>query len=536
MSTDVESNKEKNDLLIQKVESLNSNQAHVDEKDADATLKFLEQYGDKVTEDITPTIEKKIRRKLYIWLVPLLMTINTMLFLDKSVLSYGILLGLFESTGISHKQYNDLNSIFYAGYFFGQIPLHFFLQKFNFAKFVSLILFSWAILIFLTATANNYGGLIVLRFLLGFFESIVIPAIEITLLQFFTPKERASINPLFWISSQGPTEILGGFISYGLLHLKNPVTPPWKLFMVIVGGLTLLNATWSFFIYPSNPSDAKFLTIEERVHLIRKIQHATHSSIEQKTIKKHQIIETIKDPLTWLFTSFGLLSMIHNNIMFQANILYEAIGVERLGITLIGVVGGCFGSVYLLSGVFLIRFLKEGQLIAILYAGIPALAASLGMVLIPWDKSIPLIAMLLLTRTFALAFIVVVGWSTSSASGYTKKFYRNIFFMFGYCVANVISPQIWTEGKGNESPRYYTAWSIQIVISFFIPLVIAVIIHVILKKRNNERLKYIEENPDAQYGQVVVTDPNTGEQVIEKVEIANLDLTDLENKTFIYPL
>lgn len=533
--TDIESSigHEKN-IIIERTNSLNSDQAHVDSKDADVTLKFMEQNIHLIENSpLTPEIETRIKKKLYIWLVPLLMMINTVLFLDKSVLSYGILLGLYESTGISKDQYNNLNSIFYAGYFFGQIPLHFILQKFNFAKIVSLILFSWAILIFLTATASSYGGLIILRFLLGFAESVVIPAIEITLLQFFTPKERAMVNPFFWVSSQGPCEWIGGFISYGLLHLSNPPIPPWKIFMVIVGGLTLINAIWALLIYPSNPTNAKFLTIEERVYLIQKIQKISNSSIEQKTVKKYQIIECFKDPMTWLFFAFGFFSMLHNNLMFQVNILYEAIGVKRLGITLINVVGGAFGSIWLIGGVFVIYKIKESSALVIVLSGIPALAASIGMVTIPFDKTTALIAMLLLTRTFALAFIVVVGWSTSTSSGYTKKFYRNIIFMFGYCIANVISPQIW---RGNQAPRYYIAWSIQIVLTYFLPLVIAVLIHIILKKRNIQREKYIKEHPEERFGQVVLTDPDTGSQIIEKVEIANLDLTDLENKLFIYPL
>lgn len=533
--TDVESSlgHDKN-LVIQRTTSLNSEQAHVDSKDADVTLKFMEQHSHLIENSpLTPEIETKIKRKLYIWLVPLLMMINTVLFIDKSVLSYGILLGLYDSTGISKDQYNNLNSIFYAGYAVGQIPLHFFLQKFNFARFVSLILFSWALLIFLTATASNYGGLIILRFLLGFFESVIIPAIEITLLQFFTPKERAMVNPFFWVSSQGPCEWIGGFVSYGLLHLDNPPIPPWKIFMVIVGGLTLINATWALFIYPSNPTEAKFLTIEERVYLIQKIQNASNSSIEQKTVKKYQIIECIKDPLTWLFFAFALFSMLHNNLMFQVNILYEAIGVERLGITLINVVGGAFGSLWLIAGIIVVYKVKESSALVITLSGLPALAASIGMVTIPFEKTTALIAMLLLTRTFALAFIVVVGWSTSSASGYTKKFYRNIIFMLGYCIANVISPQIW---RGNQAPRYYTAWIIQIVLTFFLPIVIGIVIHILLKKRNIERLKYTREHPEERFGQVILTDPETGEKIVEKVEIANLDLTDLENKFFIYPL
>ncbi|CCH43405.1 putative transporter [Wickerhamomyces ciferrii] len=531
--SDLESNKEKLHITLEKIDTLNSNKAHVNGSEADTTLKFINQHAHLVTTPLTPESEQRIRWKLFIWLVPLLMLINTILFLDKSALSYGVLLGLFQDVNITTDQYNNLNSIFYTGYLLGQIPMHFILQRLNFGKFISITLFIWCILTFLTVLASNYGGLIVLRFLLGFFESIVLPALEITLLQFFNAKERAMINPIFWTTCVGPSVWIGGFISYGLLHLESSISN-WKIFLIIIGGLTLLTSILSWFIYPSNPAEAKFLTIEERVLLINKIQNQSNSSIEQKKVKPYQIKECFKDPISWLFLAFALTSMIMNNIMFQANILYESLGVSNLGSTLVNVAGGGFATLYLIGGVIFIYKVKNSTAWIILIGAIPGLAGSIGMVTIPYDKKLALVACLVLAgNTFALSFIAAVGWSTSTASGYTKKFYRNIMFMFGYCIANIISPQIW---KGNQAPRYYPAWGIQIVISFFIPVVIGFIIHIILQKRNQERLKFIKENPDSKFGQVIINDLETGEEIIEKVEIANLDLTDLENKTFIYPL
>ncbi|KAJ0275373.1 hypothetical protein Brms1b_011857 [Colletotrichum noveboracense] len=86
----------------------------VSEKNADITLRLLEQHGDDFGP-LTPEAEKKLRRKLYWRIMTLLSAINIMLFVDKSTLGYAAILGLFEETGIRQAQYNNLNTMFYVG-------------------------------------------------------------------------------------------------------------------------------------------------------------------------------------------------------------------------------------------------------------------------------------------------------------------------------------------------------------------------------------------------------------------------------------
>lgn len=51
----------------------------VTEKDADVTLRLIEEHGDKFGP-LTPEAEKKLRRKLYLRLMTLLSAINILLF------------------------------------------------------------------------------------------------------------------------------------------------------------------------------------------------------------------------------------------------------------------------------------------------------------------------------------------------------------------------------------------------------------------------------------------------------------------------
>mgnify|MGYP004703555533 CR=1 FL=1 len=67
----------------------------------------------------------------------------------------------------------------------------------------------------------------------------------------------------------------------------------------------------------------------------------------------------------------------------------------------------------------------------------------------------------------------------------------------------------------------YIPWCIQIVFYWFIPACIVFVIRFILLAKNKERRNFIEENP---------------EKGDYKVDISMLDLTDLENKRFLYPL
>lgn len=68
----------------------------------------------------------------------------------------------------------------FPGYMVAQIPGHYLMQKLPLGRFVTISVFLWSVVVFLHCTAKSYGGLIPLRFFLGFFESCLVPAMEVT--------------------------------------------------------------------------------------------------------------------------------------------------------------------------------------------------------------------------------------------------------------------------------------------------------------------------------------------------------------------
>lgn len=150
--------------------------------------------------------------------------------------------------------------------------------------------------VLLHCVATKYAGLVVLRLALGAAESVVVPAMEMTIGMFFNRREQSFLQPVLWITSAA-APVCAAFISYGLLWSKSSVLP-WKLFMIVTGGLSVLLSILVFLRYPNNPAEAKFLTLHEKVHVINRVHASSQSSIEQKQFKRSQFVETLRDPVS----------------------------------------------------------------------------------------------------------------------------------------------------------------------------------------------------------------------------------------------
>jgi DNA-binding protein YbaB len=75
------------------------------------------------------------------------------------------------------------------------------------------------------------------------------------------------------------------------------------------------------------------------------------------------------------------------------------------------------------------------------------------------------------------------------------------------------------------------------VASFTLTPILLITIRLILSQRNKERRQWIaEQEALGNHGEGYVEQVVDGETVKVKVDVSMLDLTDLENKYFLYPL
>jgi MFS family permease len=496
----------------------------VQSRDADVTLKFQEEWDAQIPE-ITPEQELKLSRKVSWFIITFTATVNLILYMDKATLSYAAILGLFEDTNLTNQNYNNANTLFYVGFIIGQVPGIYLLQKLPIGRFLFALTSIWTVIIFLSCLMKNYSGVIAVRFFLGFVESVVVPILNSTMAQFLTAEEKAAAAPLFYTTCLGVT-IPTGFIAYGVLYANSAVSA-WKIFMIIIGGLTFIMSILIFFFYPDNPTTAKFFSTEEKIWIIRRVQRTTNTAIEQKYFKKYQFIEAVRDPITWLFFAFHFLLMLANNLPYQQTLLFgEMGGISNLDSTLVSVASGGFAVICCLISSFVMTKFPNTSAFSAIFWMLPSLIGAICAVALPWSNKIGILAALCLASpVFGIPYIIMFSWNTTSCSGYTKKMTRNASVMIALGIGNLISPQLWQE---SDAPRYVPAWIVQIVLSFGISPLIAFVIWFILKRRNEERLKEMDK-----LDKVGIIREDEKEVV---VNIASLDLTDLENRTFLYPL
>lgn len=502
------------------------NQKVIISRDADVTLDFLRKHDSQFPE-ITEAEERKLSRKVIWIIVPLCALIDFVLYADKATASYTSIFGMWTDTKLTQNTYNNSTTLFYVGYIVGQVNL-IFLQKFPVGRVMTILSFLWALIIYLHTVATSYQGVYVLRFFLGFVEAIAIPALNNTMGQFLTAEEKSWTASLFYTTCLG-NDIAVGFIAFGLLH-ANPSIAIWKLFMIVIASISIIITIITAVVYPNNPTDARFLSLKEKVWVIRRVQKTTGSSIEQKVIKKYQILEALRDPVSWLFCAFFFCNQLSNNLVYQEKLLYKQIGVSTLGSTLVSVAYGGFSVSCAIVAAIIIRKKKDFTAYSVVLWTLFPLVGGIVMVSVAWERKFVLLAMICLCAPKGVAWILMFSWNSTSVSGYTKKVTRNAMVMFWYGIANIIAPQLW---QAKDQPRYYPAWIVQIIFAFFLAPICAILIRVVLKKRNEQRRANWGPE-DTVYG--LIKDGDQESHTTVKGNLALLDLTDIENDRFIYPL
>jgi ACS family allantoate permease-like MFS transporter len=85
----------------------------------------------------------------------------------------------------------------------------------------------------------------------------------------------------------GGAVVFLGLLAFGCIHIDTPDFQPWQWLVTITGILTLITAVVFWFFFPDSPTDAWFLTPEERVKVVIRIQE-NQAGVENKTWKKEQ--------------------------------------------------------------------------------------------------------------------------------------------------------------------------------------------------------------------------------------------------------
>ncbi|KAG9022432.1 hypothetical protein FS837_006358 [Tulasnella sp. UAMH 9824] len=505
-------------------------EVHKEEEGVDVVVGIFSGHAEDATLD--PEVAARIRRKLDWNLLPLLFILYTLQFLDKNSIGAASILGILQDAHLTTNQYNNLGTAFYAGYIVFVYPHAWMMQRFPIAKWIAFNIFLWSIFIGLQCACHSYGGLFALRFLLGASEGCITSGI-MTIISMFYNRVEISQRLGWTFQCNGIAQIVSSFIAYGVAHIdmKAP-PPPRQWFMMIITILSVLVSIIYFWRMPDNPTNARFLTAQDKVDVVQRIK-VNQNGIETKVWKRYQFIEALKDPKTWLFFFFAAVADLQGGLGIQYAIIIKGFGFNTLQTTLLNIPSGFAMIISITLGTIALKKWPNARTIIGALGFVPGVIGCFLLLFLPWGNKAGLLTQIYIIQFGGVGFIMMLSLCAISFSGHTKKMTVNAIFLIGYCVGQMLCTQFWKE---KYRPRNRVPWTIQLC-TYVADIIIILVTRWYLVRENKRRdaEKAASGKEYEEFGYIEHTREDGSIQKI-KVPIQFMDITDWENKSFRYAL
>lgn len=479
-------------------------------------LELFEQ-AQEISEEEIEIEYRRIRKKIDRRLLPLLCITYTLQYLDKLSLNYASAYSFREDLGLTGQRYSWVAAIFNFGYLFWAMPSNYIIQRVPVAKYTGAMLSVWAVILIAHIGCKDYGGILVVRFILGMFEAGISPSCMMLCSLFYTRKQQP-FRMCTFLSFNGIATIVGALLGYGLGHATEASIKQWKLIFLVIG---LLNFVWSIiflWLCPDSPTTATFIDERERAILIERISR-NNMGIKDKHLRKHQIIEALSDISVWMITIIGLAcGIINGGVSNFSSSLIVGFGFDGLNATALQLPTGAIEFVVVFTAGIIAVMVKNTRCIIFVLVCIPGFAGLIGIHTIDIGHKWALVGCTWLQ--FIVGGPVILSWIflTGNIGGHTKKTMANGLWFTFYAAGNIIGANIFFS---NEAPKYKSA-IIGLITCYSGMMVIGILYRLLLMYRNKKR--YEEQGPYT-------------EEIAEQAVIGGFnDLTDFENRGFRYAL
>jgi MFS transporter, ACS family, tartrate transporter len=219
-----------------------------------------------VLENAPDRLESAVVSRLMWRLMPFLFLLYIVAYLDRINVSYAIL-QMRGQLGLTDRVYGRAAGIFFAGYFFFQLPSNLILEKVGVRRWISVLMVLWGVIsclmIFIRGPISFYS----LRFLLGAAEAGFFPGIILYMKRWFPARARALA--VAWFMTANPLAgVLGSPISGALMNLHGAGLFGWQWMFLLEGLPAMVLGAIVFVTLTDKPEEAHWLGPEEQTWLL----------------------------------------------------------------------------------------------------------------------------------------------------------------------------------------------------------------------------------------------------------------------------
>ncbi|KAK9470398.1 major facilitator superfamily domain-containing protein [Dipodascopsis tothii] len=231
------------------------------------------QQAAYVVEPGYPPLLRKLDRRI----IPMAAFIYLLCFLDRSNIGNAKVLNedaghsLVQDLGLVGNQYVISLMVFLIAYTIFETPSNYMLKRMRPNRWIAIIMAVWGVLCMCIAAVKGFGALTAIRFLVGVAEAGLFPGFVYFLTFWYRPEER-SVRVAVILASATLAGAFGGAIAYGVGKIDGRHgLSGWQWLMIIEGAPSVFFAGFVWFLFPSFPERATWLTPAERDEVARRL-------------------------------------------------------------------------------------------------------------------------------------------------------------------------------------------------------------------------------------------------------------------------
>ncbi|KAL4937289.1 hypothetical protein BDV06DRAFT_203237 [Aspergillus oleicola] len=227
---------------------------------------LYQAYASK-SEEWHKQMTSKLMRKVDLHLLPLLVVMYLLNFLDRNNLSQARLGTLEEDLGMKGTDFNLATSILFVGYLLMQLPSNLLLTRVRPSLFLGIAMGIWGVISACQAAAQSFAGLVVARFFLGFVEAPFFPGAVMLMSSWYT-RQELSYRIAWFYAGSSLANAFGGLIGAGVLgnlHMSHGISG-WRWLFIIEGCITVALSMLIPILLPNYPATTPWLEDEEKAY------------------------------------------------------------------------------------------------------------------------------------------------------------------------------------------------------------------------------------------------------------------------------
>jgi len=443
--------------------------------------------------------------------------------IDKGTLSFASIMGLLDDTGLANEdgspnaKFPWLTTCIYLAILVVEYPQNYIIARVPIAKYLSFSIVAWGVCLGCHAACKNFTGLVIVRTLLGIFESACQPAFVVLSAMWYKREEQAAAVT-YWYMMNGMQQIVGGLLAYCFSLIKYGPLASWQWLFLSYAIASVIFGIFVFWYMPDSPMRAKCFSEDEKRDMMVRVKK-NQTGVQNKTFKLYQVAEGLKDPQTWGYGVIALTTTLPTSGLGAfANIIISSFGFSVLETQLLAMVLGFYILIVLLSSAWLVKKTNQNLLVMLAYCIPSFIGTALLMTIEPttFPRKVGLLICYYITLSFWSAQTLNLSLVSRNIAGQTKKTVVVASNFIIWAAGNAIGPQVFL---GWDAPRYFIAFSTHL--GCYVALVGAILFLRFHLKRQNKKKDEMAANG--------VVEAN-----VDDVSRAFEDLTDKENLSFRY--